>query len=451
MEAPEGADEQAPSRSVGWLHRARHVSATRPALLVWVIAVATAAVGLLVRWWEANGRYPGWWQDTGDYHDVSQRPLLSGRFWAADRPAGVPLVLKIVGEPPSFKFQAVNIGVVCLAWGWLAGELVRSLRVVGWRAVAAAAVVLGLSFSSQLILWDSQVLSESLAISARCSRGGRGRCGCCARVDAERGAPARGRLPVDPDARLQRDQPHRAGRRRRGLGAPRHAAGRPPPGRRGGGGGPAGSCRLVDGVGLDRPSRTSSRWPTSSRPASSVTPIVSSGSPTTGCPNRPRSSRPAGTSAPHRSWSSVGTIRSGRSGGAGSRTMARPRGCGSSPSTPRTCSSRCGTPSALNSNGTIRGYAGEMRVVPLVDEILWAPTALVLFALAGFSLAVHRRRARATADRVDRVDPRRRGRDQCLHGVAHRRHGDAAPPPAVGVRASPRPRAHRPRCAPQDT
>ena len=102
-------------------------------------------------------RIPGWWNDTGAYADIAERSLFSGRFWMGHRPPGVPLVLKAAGHEPSYAFMYVNIAVAGLAWGWLCGELVRTLKVVGIHAVAVAAVVFGFSCVSDLMLWDSQV------------------------------------------------------------------------------------------------------------------------------------------------------------------------------------------------------------------------------------------------------------------------------------------------------
>ena len=130
-----------------------------------LVAAGVAVVSVALRLWQANGRVPGWWNDTGAYADIAERSLSSGRFWMGHRPAGVPLVLKAAGDEPSYAFMYVNIAVAGLAWGWLCGELVRTLRVTGIRAVAVAGVVLGFSCVSDLMLWDSQVLSESLSIS----------------------------------------------------------------------------------------------------------------------------------------------------------------------------------------------------------------------------------------------------------------------------------------------
>ena len=159
-EAP-APEEPAGDRS--WWRR--RVVEAGPAAQALAIGVLVAAVSLAVRWWQTSGRVPGWWNDTGAYDEVSQRSLTSGRFWMAERPPGVPLVMKLVGDPPSYRFMYVNIGAACVAWGWLAEELVRALGAVRLRAVAVGVAVIGLSFASEVILWDSQVLSESLAIS----------------------------------------------------------------------------------------------------------------------------------------------------------------------------------------------------------------------------------------------------------------------------------------------
>ncbi len=143
----------------------RWIASAPPVVLPIAMGIGGALVILAVRYWQTSDRVPGWWNDTNAYDLIADRPLFSGRFWMGDRAPGVPLFLKLFGEDPSYKFMAVNIGAACVAWGWLCGELIHSLRAEGLRACGIAGAVLGLSLTSSVILWDSQVLSESLSIS----------------------------------------------------------------------------------------------------------------------------------------------------------------------------------------------------------------------------------------------------------------------------------------------
>ena len=388
-----------PERARRWPGQAREALATQPAVLAVVLAALVAVVGLLVRLWEANGRVPGWWNDTGAYYDVSKRSLLDGRFWAAERPPGVPLVLKIVQDPPSYRFMYVNIGAACIAWGWLTAEVVRTLRVMGLRAVAVAAALLGLSFTSVLILWDAQVLSESLALSLAA-----GTVAGVLRVVRVRTWPSVAILVVVAWLwTLMRDTNAVTILILAGVGALWLRRFAPPDLPRRIVGGAVVGLLLVAG------------WSMTSAyvghrdvvPLADVMAIR-----VLGYPDRVE------WFADHGMPQEAEILEAGKGIGPDAGTRLLELGKDDPKWAPwwrwlRSDGKRAWIgfvvthptflfmeplkePERVYNNGDLKGYAGDMRVVPFVDDILWAPTALVLLGIGGLSFAHVRLRRRPT-------------------------------------------------------
>ena len=124
---------------------------------------AVAAMGLVVRIWQHVGREPLWWGDSDDYLESARAGVLSLSFWAGERPAAVPVLLKLVqGNRQLYVYAQVAIAV--LAWAALAASLATVLPASrrSWLAVVAIAAA---SVAFPVAMWERSVLSESLAMS----------------------------------------------------------------------------------------------------------------------------------------------------------------------------------------------------------------------------------------------------------------------------------------------
>ncbi len=100
--------------------------------------------------------------DTATYEHVSAASLSSADFWAGARPFTVPFVWKVVGGDHGRIVAQLVVSVA--AWLTLAAAVAACLR---RPVVAGVGFVLVLAFAatSEIILWDPLLLSESLSLS----------------------------------------------------------------------------------------------------------------------------------------------------------------------------------------------------------------------------------------------------------------------------------------------
>ncbi len=102
--------------------------------------------------------------DSETYTDMmASRSLLDSAFWYGFRPFTVPLVYKLLGSDP----QAIGVfqsGLSMLCWSLLALSVSRGIR-LQWLRPIAFATILVLSLSTDIILWDWVILSESISLS----------------------------------------------------------------------------------------------------------------------------------------------------------------------------------------------------------------------------------------------------------------------------------------------
>jgi hypothetical protein len=102
--------------------------------------------------------------DTIAYLRVSREPILDVDFWGSTRPAGFPLLLKIVNQDLE-NAAALQLGFSILAWGLLAWMITRFLGPM-WLKPLAFGLILALSLDRHIAGWDFVMLSESLSISS---------------------------------------------------------------------------------------------------------------------------------------------------------------------------------------------------------------------------------------------------------------------------------------------
>lgn len=132
----------------------------------WTGSFVVAAVsGLVVRFWLVGGLPPAWWQDSSDYDAVGSSAVLSRGLWAGPRPPLLPLVLGATGGEPGHGLVRLQVVVAAVCWAWMAAELATWMT-SRWLAVTAAAAVVGFSLTVPIVMWDVQVLTESLTCSA---------------------------------------------------------------------------------------------------------------------------------------------------------------------------------------------------------------------------------------------------------------------------------------------
>ena len=100
--------------------------------------------------------------DTPTYEDVSRASLLSADFWAGGRPFTVPLLWKLVADDQARIVAQLLLSIV--AWLVLAAAVATCLR---HRVAVKAAFALVLLFgtTTEIILWDPLLLSESVSLS----------------------------------------------------------------------------------------------------------------------------------------------------------------------------------------------------------------------------------------------------------------------------------------------
>lgn len=103
------------------------------------------------------------WQDSLAYMAEGSHPVRSAAIWTGSEPPLVPLLWHITGSTRAFA--VVQAVVAVCAWTFLA--LTVAWRLPGWMVpLLALAAVLVFSLSPFVLQWDTQVLSESLALSA---------------------------------------------------------------------------------------------------------------------------------------------------------------------------------------------------------------------------------------------------------------------------------------------
>ncbi|HXX90732.1 MAG TPA: hypothetical protein VEI83_10985 [Acidimicrobiales bacterium] len=131
--------------------------------IVLVLLLLGCAAIALFRIWEAVENPAGVWQDSVDYHAVSQHGWLTAQLWWGARAPGVPVLLKLSGSYRTFGIvQAI---LAALAWSALSITVARLVR-WDWRAVLMGWAVLAFATAPLVVQWDWSVLSESLSLSA---------------------------------------------------------------------------------------------------------------------------------------------------------------------------------------------------------------------------------------------------------------------------------------------
>jgi hypothetical protein len=104
----------------------------------------------------------GTFSDWTDYQTVTRSSPLSSRFWTGVKPAGYPLLVKLLGEGAGLHWAAVVLSI--LAWSALALSVAMAFR-TPWLATAACAFVLALSLSQRIQVWNDLAGSETLSVS----------------------------------------------------------------------------------------------------------------------------------------------------------------------------------------------------------------------------------------------------------------------------------------------
>lgn len=121
--------------------------------------------GLAVRCWQVAGRAAEWKNDSDAYLEISTLPLLSGERWvSAPRTPLVPLLLDLTGGRPGTVFMYLQVVLAAAGWALLAGE-VAQFQPSQVRRWAAAGLVLALSLTTPITLWDRLVLTESITLA----------------------------------------------------------------------------------------------------------------------------------------------------------------------------------------------------------------------------------------------------------------------------------------------
>jgi hypothetical protein len=128
------------------------------------VAVAVATLGGVARWWVRNGAGPLRWNDSADYLASAQTSWWSSDRWLGPRPVLVPAALSAVGSRLQL-FIDLQLAVASVSWALLALAVAAGLS-PGWRRWLSGFAVLGVSVAGPIVMWDQQVLTESLAISA---------------------------------------------------------------------------------------------------------------------------------------------------------------------------------------------------------------------------------------------------------------------------------------------
>jgi hypothetical protein len=101
--------------------------------------------------------------DTREYFLVASQSVFSESFWIAVRPPLIPLVYKILWNDLE-KIFIFQLWFSILSWGILGLAFQRSIN--NWLVrIFSFYLILAFSLSEEIIMWDSLMLSESIAIS----------------------------------------------------------------------------------------------------------------------------------------------------------------------------------------------------------------------------------------------------------------------------------------------
>lgn len=100
--------------------------------------------------------------DTPTYEQVSAVSLLSTDFWAGARPFTVPLLWKLFGDDHLRIVAHLTLSIV--AWLALAAAVATAIQLRLVRRLAFSLVLL-FSATTEIILWDPLLLSESVSLS----------------------------------------------------------------------------------------------------------------------------------------------------------------------------------------------------------------------------------------------------------------------------------------------
>jgi len=100
--------------------------------------------------------------DTTSYESVAHRALWDWRFYAAPRGFTYPLFLKVFHGSESRTIAQLVFSAA--AWLVLAAVVASCIRTARFRPIAFAAV-LGFSLTTEVVLWDTMILSESVTFA----------------------------------------------------------------------------------------------------------------------------------------------------------------------------------------------------------------------------------------------------------------------------------------------
>ena len=128
-----------------------------------LVAAVAVVVGTAVRWWLHRGASPLVWNDTSEYLRAAGLPLSDVDRWAGPRGVLMPLVLSAASSDLR-RFVTEQTLIAGLAWGSLAMAVASALR-GRWRPWVGGGLVLAVSLTWPVAMWDEQVLTESLALS----------------------------------------------------------------------------------------------------------------------------------------------------------------------------------------------------------------------------------------------------------------------------------------------
>lgn len=139
-----------------------------PSIINWV-TVSGYGVSLLIYialrvvCWRSSTLDVNQFPDTAVFLGQSSLPLWSRRFWAGGRSFTVPLIYKTLKNNLQL-ISIVQFTFSVLSWGLLAIAVALTTDFYGFGLVIFA-IILAFSLSQEIIMWDKQVLSESLSLS----------------------------------------------------------------------------------------------------------------------------------------------------------------------------------------------------------------------------------------------------------------------------------------------
>jgi hypothetical protein len=132
-------------------------------IAVVTVVVAVAGVGRIVRAWQLHDRVAMVWNDTAEFVTSSRSSWLGTDLWAGPRSPAAPVLLKLVGGDKQ-AYLGAQATLAALCWAALAASVWTA--VPGRRArVVAVGLVAAFSVTTPVVMWESSVLSESLATS----------------------------------------------------------------------------------------------------------------------------------------------------------------------------------------------------------------------------------------------------------------------------------------------